>query len=142
MAFTWQKPLGKGVIIYLDTLLEIRQNVDYVDDTKCDPHNSSVKTGHDETVHDNANGTYKGAEYYWNMSDHDKDIRYDHDGTIYSDEKVSVDHGDDSIVDSGDHGTYCSTDNDVVNSSYDGGFNSTDRDHNSDYDSSVLSVFA
>jgi len=142
MAFTWQKPLGEGVVIYLDTILEIRQNVDYVDDNKCNPHCSSVLTGHDETVYSPENGTYKGAEYFWDMSDHDKGVLIDDDGTIYSDDKYSVDTGDDSYVRNGHDGTYCSVDDDVVNSPHDSGANSTDRDHNSDYDSSVLSIFA
>ena len=142
MAFTWQKPLGKAVIIYLDTILEIRQNVDYVADTKCNPHCSSVLTGHDETVYRPEDGTFRGAEYFWNMSDHDKGVLIDDDGTIYSDDKVSEDHGDDSIVDTGDDGTYCSSDDVVENSPHNTGANSTDRDHNSDHDSSVLSIFA
>jgi len=143
MAFTWQKPLGKGVIIYLDTILEVRQNVDHVDDTKCSPHNTTVRTGYDSTVYRPENSTYKGAEYYWNMADHDRNVLVGDDGTIYSDDKTLDHHGYDSIVDSGDYGTHCSVDNATVNSPYDAGVLSTNRDpYNSDYDDGVLTVFA
>ncbi|MCD6418076.1 hypothetical protein J7M00_04780, partial [bacterium] len=59
MAFTWTKPLGVGVIIQLDTLQEIRDNIDIVDNTKCNPHNSTVYSSEKSTD----NGTYNGSIY-------------------------------------------------------------------------------
>jgi len=94
MPIDWSEEIGSDDPVKSSHFKEIREEVDRVDDNKCDGHYTDENT--DE------NGTYYDGE--------DNTDRWNHDSTVYSGEDGTYESGYDSDVEDGHYPFYDSGD--------------------------------
>lgn len=119
MAFDWNEgnnPLLVGDTIYADTVNEMRDYLDEIDDnTACVTNDATIHNGADDTADNGDYGTNQGTEYGTRDDADDATVYNPQYSTEYSDKDSSINGANYSNDDAGLHSFYDSTENNSRN---------------------------
>ncbi len=122
MALEWKEDIGSGDPIEAEDFIEIRDNVEKLDDEKCSTHNSDDDEGYNGEDWDNEDGTFnsgtnetyksgdRSGDYDGFDSGYNSGTNSSYCGTHYSDDYGSYDGADLGSHDSSDHIDYATLD--------------------------------